>query len=298
MTGVIHRTDRTIVRMHGRDPLKMIQGLATNDIAGASENEAVYTVFLTPKGKMVGDARVVRRPGGDIWIECDRHAADNIIANLRKFVPPLFARFDVPDTHSVLGMYGGGARAIAEQLTPDVVLHNAFRADALDLLVPTPSVDAKIATALTAGAAGIDFAAVEVMRIEAGEPRWGAELTEDVIPLEAGLRERAISESKGCYTGQEVIIRILHRGHVNRHLRGVLLGTNELPARGAELMRVEDKKVVGAITSSCMSPLLGQAIGLAYVRREVVPPAQLRLGDRDVSVVELPFANVPHGVES
>jgi folate-binding protein YgfZ len=298
VTGVIHRTDRTIIRMFGRDPLKMIQGLATNDIAGAAENQGVYTAFLTPKGKMVGDARVVRRRGGDIWIECDGSAADNIVTNLRKFVAPLYARFDAPDTHSVIGVYGNDARAIADQLEPDVILENAFRADAFDLLVPAPAVDAKIATALGAGANGIDFGTLEVMRIEAGEPKWGAELTEDVIPLEAGLRERAISESKGCYTGQEVIIRILHRGHVNRHLRGVLLGTNEPAQRGAELLRASDQKVVGTITSSCYSPAFAQAIALAYVRREVVPPATLHLDTREVTVVELPFANVPHSVQS
>src|SRR6185503_15261813 len=105
MTGVIARTDRTLLRMYGRDPLKMIQGLATNDIAGASEDISVYTVFLTPKGKLIGDARVVRRPGGDIWIEADRAAAANIEANLKKFVPPLFARFEVMDTWAVVGVY-------------------------------------------------------------------------------------------------------------------------------------------------------------------------------------------------
>ena len=297
MTGVIHRTDRTIIRMYGRDPLKMIQGLATNDIARAHENEGVYTAFLTPKGKMVGDARVIRRPGGDIWIESDRGAADNIVANLRKFVPPLYARFDAPDTHAVIGVYGPAARAIAEQLAPDVVLENVFRTDALDLVVAAAAVDAKIAGALSAGAEGIDFATLDVIRIEAGEPKWGAELTEDVIPLEAGLRERAISEGKGCYTGQEVIIRILHRGHVNRHLRGVLLGSSEPAESGAELRRAEDRKTVGTITSSCFSPTYGQAIALAYVRREVAPPAQLQLDDREVTVVELPFANVANGVQ-
>jgi folate-binding protein YgfZ len=296
--GVIHRTDRTLIRMYGRDPLKMIQGLATNDMDGAAENEGVYTTFLTAKGKMVGDARVVRRPDGDIWIDCDRTAAENIVTHLKKFVPPLFARFDKPETHTVIGVYGAGSRHIVELMAPDAILHNPFRADALDVLVPLPAVDAQIARALSEGAVGIDFAMLEVIRIEAGEPKWGAELTEDVIPLEAGLRATAISETKGCYTGQEVIIRILHRGHVNRLLRGVLTGSHQLPQPGTELTRPDDRKIVGKITSACISPALGQAIALAYVRREIAPPAQLQIGADEVTVVDLPFATVPDGVET
>lgn len=242
----------------------MIQGLATNDIAGASEDASVYTAFLTPKGKMVGDARVVRRATGDILIEADVAAADNIAANFKKFVPPLFAKFEFTDLKVVRGE--------EEDVNAIAVLSNPFQPAVRDFIVE--KTDARPAD-------------LEVARIEAGEPKWGAELTEDVIPLEAGLRQVAISESKGCYTGQEVIIRILHRGHVNRHLRGVLVGSSEVPAEGAELTRAG--KAVGRITSAVYSPRLEQAIALAYVRREVEPPETLQLAGRDVRVIELPF---------
>lgn len=259
--------------MFGRDPLKMIQGLATNDVAGAPENTSVYTAFLTPKGKMIGDARVLRRADGDIWIEADAAAADNIASNLKKFVPPLFAKFEFTALRVVRGDPGD-----VEHLA---ILRNPFQAEVRDLVVT-----AEIAE-------NAEVRDLEIARIEAGEPKWGAELTEDVIPLEAGLRHVAISETKGCYTGQEVIIRILHRGHVNRHLRGIMTGMAEVPAVGAELRN--EGKPVGRITSAVFSPRFGQAIALAYVRREVAPPASVELDGRAVTVVELPFVSAHEG---
>jgi tRNA-modifying protein YgfZ len=262
----MHRSDRVVIRMFGRDPLKMIQGLASNDIAGAPVDTSVYTTFLTPKGKLIGDARVIRRADGDIWIEADGAAAENIAANLKKTVPPLFAKFE----RTNLKVLRGDPDAIPHL----AVLSNPFR----------PHVREVITAEEIAGSEAVED---EAGRIEAGEPKWGAELTEDVIPLEAGLRDVAISQSKGCYTGQEVIIRILHRGHVNRHLRGVLTGSREIPQVAAELTR--DGKVMGRITSAAYSERLGQAIALAYVRREVEPGSVVQLNDRSVTVVEVPF---------
>jgi tRNA-modifying protein YgfZ len=284
MTGVIARNERVLIRMYGRDPVKMIQGLATNDIAAAQPNQSVYTVFLTPKGKTLADARVLKRPNGDVWIEADRAAADNLAAHLKKTVPPLFARFEFMDC-GVIEINGDNARTVADSLAHEAELHNPFRKDALSLVVAAGDVDTAISAAESAGAARLDAADLERMRIEAGEPKWGAELTEEVIPLEAGLREVAISEHKGCYTGQEVIIRILHRGHVNRHLRRVLVPGTDVPAAGTQLHR--DSKAVGAITSAAFLPAADQVIALAYVRREVEPPAVLKMGELDVQVIEL-----------
>jgi glycine cleavage system aminomethyltransferase T len=102
-----------------------------------------------------------------------------------------------------------------------------------------------------------------------------------------------ISEGKGCYTGQEIIIRILHRGHVNWLLRGMLLGDAPVAAQGTPLLQPGDHKQVGRITSSVISPRFEQTIALGYVRRELTLPAQLHLGDAEgamITVVELPFA--------
>ncbi len=279
--ALIERTDRAVLRVFGRDPVRMIQGLVTNDVANAAPDTPVYVAFLTPKGKMIADARVIRRPDNEVWIEADVHATDNIEAHLKKSVPPLFARAErLPDVR-VVGVYGPNASAV--NITSELQLATSYAG--------VPGVDHVIRGETTLpDVPRLSFDELEVLRIEAGSPKWGAELTEDVIPLEAGLRSVAISENKGCYTGQEVIIRILHRGHVNRHLRGLLLGHAPVPMAGTEITRASDGKVVGRVTSACSSALLQQTIALAYVRREVNPGEQLLVGDATAQVVELPFA--------
>ena len=281
--ALIERTDRAVSRLYGRDPVRMIQGLVTNDVANAPADSPVYAAFLTPKGKMIADARVIRRANNEVWIEADVAALENIEQHLRKSVPPLFAKAERLADVRIVGVYGP---------------HSSDVRIASELQLPTSYT----------GESGVDFiirgettlpdlprltlAELEVLRIEAGTPKWGAELTEEVIPLEAGLRRSAISETKGCYTGQEVIIRILHRGHVNRHLRGLLLSADFVDTGGGEISR--DGKIVGRVTSVCQSPLLQRAIALAYVRREVNPGETVLAKQSPATVVELPFFESDH----
>jgi folate-binding protein YgfZ len=116
------------------------------------------------------------------------------------------------------------------------------------------------------------------LRVEAGRPAYGAELDDSTIPVEAGIQNRVVDYEKGCFTGQEVLIRIRDRGHVNRLLRGLRMGQIDPPAPGTPLFREGEERPLGAVTSAVRSPLFGESIGLGYVRREVEPPAQLRLG--------------------
>jgi tRNA-modifying protein YgfZ len=314
-TAIVDRCDRRFIRVHGRDPVRMIQGLVSNDVAGAAAGRATYAAVLTPKGRMVADVRVVKR-GAELLLETDAAAADPLAEHLRKFVPPLFARFeDAGEARAALGLHGPGAHALlaavaagpVPDVAPEDVVGDVFIEDipvlvvttsqldvpGYDVICPAEAVDAVWSRLVAAGATPMGHATLDVLRIEAGRPRWGAELDGAVIPLEAGLRERAISETKGCYTGQEVIIRILHRGHVNRLLRGLLLGDGAAPGAGAVLVREADGREVGRVTSVAWSPRHGQEIGLAYVRREVEPPATLRLASVEgppVQVVALPFS--------
>lgn len=313
--GLVDRWDRVPVRVYGRDPVKMVQGLITNDLAGAPEGVGIYAALLTPKGKMIADLRALRRANGEVLLDLDAGARGAALEHLKKFVPPLFARFeDLGDKVGVLGVYGPEARGIVArvlgvELPPDLpeegfvegsfegegvlALHTEYTGeDGYDLFAPVALLPALWTALAEGGARPVGHATLEVLRIEAGRARWGAELDETVIPLEAELKERAISQTKGCYTGQEVIVRILHRGHVNRHLRGLLLGDMPAPAAGTPLHRPGEAKVVGTVTSACTSPLYDQTIALAYVRREVEPPATLRLGSpegEEVRVYELPI---------
>lgn len=306
------RSDRSIVRVHGRDPVKMIQGLISNDIVNAPADRAVYAAVLTPKGKMVADVRVLRH-GPDLLLETDAAAAEGLMQHLRKFVPPLFAKFENADAAwGELGVYGPTARAVVAEVLgialPDesaqddvhagavgdagliAIATSYFGVPGFDVLVPAPALETVWRALVSAGARPVGHATLDVLRIEAGSPRWGAELTDTTIPLEAGLRERAISETKGCYTGQEVIIRILHRGHVNRVLRHILMGDATAPVPEAPLVRAEDGRNVGRITSAAWSPRFGQTIALGYVRREVEPGAKLHLESADGPVVTVEVA--------
>ena len=330
---VAERNDRRFVRVHGRDPVKMVQGLISNDIANALPDRVVYATVLTPKGRMVADLRVARL-GPDLLIETAASAADGLAGHLRKFVPPLFAKFeDASGTWSQLGVYGPDAADVvkvvfgvdATVLAEDEMLAAAVPSEAAApqgageaigdasadrvLIVGTSYFDvpgydmwvsARYAAGLwealkAAGARPVGHATLDVLRVEAGSPQWGAELTETTIPLEAGLRERAISETKGCYTGQEVIIRILHRGHVNWHLRQLRLGDVAAPAPDTPLFNAETGKQIGRVTSLAWSPRDGQTIALGYVRREVEPGTDVvRLGSVDgsaVAVVATPAGN-------
>jgi tRNA-modifying protein YgfZ len=307
--ALVERHDRVFLRAWGRDPVRMVQGLVSNDVALATLQQAVYATVLTPKGRMIADVRILRR-GEELLLDVHRDAAEALMAHLKKFVPPLFARFEPADLamHTVLGpdaarvLKDGFAMNIENAAPPEsvwaanvdeqhVVAVATSHADVTGFDIITGSgAGATVWQRLTAaGARPAGDATLEVLRIEAGTPQWGAELNDTVIPLEAGLRRRAISETKGCYTGQEVIIRILHRGHVNWLLRGVLLGDAPTPARGAELHNAEGKKL-GRVTSAAWSPRSGQTIALAYVRREVEPGSELLLNGGTAQIVELPFA--------
>lgn len=313
---LVVRRDRAVLRVWGRDPVRMIDGLATADIGAVTADRSAYTAFLTPKGRMVADARVLLRPASgqppELLLTTDPDALPALVEHLRKFIPPLFARFeDVTAEHAVVGVFGDGASssatagigaAAAPEATGGVeafVLSPAAEegavvvvsadplalavrvaetgGDGWELLVGVERADAVVAAAERAGARRGTEADLEPLRIAAGRPRWGAELTPDVIPLEAGL-ERAISQTKGCYTGQEVIIRILHRGHVNRHLRALTF-EGGAPAPGTELFEPGVEKPRGVVTSATEAQT--PAIGLGYVRREVAPPAELRVGAPD-----------------
>jgi tRNA-modifying protein YgfZ len=313
---------RGIILVHGRDPTRMIQGMATADMAAVTADQGAYTAFLTAKGRMVADARVFlhdepglpgARPGPhEFLLDVAPDALEPLMAHIARFVPPLFARAeDVTGVWAVIGVYGPGASEvlatasvatstpaarIVEPAPEEAVVElpafdDAFAVrtritgdDGWDVFAPEPRRDAVVKALLGAGARPGDPASLDALRVAAGRPRWGRELTEEVIPLEAGLLDRAISQTKGCYTGQEVIVRILHRGHVNRHLRRLVF-EDEAPDVGTELFEPGSDRPRGVVTSAVQNDV--GALGLGYVRREIEPPAELRVGGPDGPAVNV-----------
>jgi folate-binding protein YgfZ len=323
--GVADRGDRARIRLWGRDPAKMLHGLITNDLLNAPPGRAVYAAMLSPKGRTLADLRAFRRNregAPEVLADLSREALAGTREHLKKFVPPMFARWeDASDAIACVGIYGPLARAVlgrtlgseVSALEEDALADAEFGGGAVavlgtrelgvegyDVFVAADQQAALWAALLEAGAEDgvrpVGFGALETLRVEAGRPRYGAELTEEVIATEAfestGLMPRAISFSKGCYTGQEVIVRIAHRGHVNRLLRGLLLGDSPSPAAGTPLFNPETGREAGRITSVAVSPLMGQTIALGFVRREIAPGAVVRVGSADgaeATVSELPF---------
>jgi folate-binding protein YgfZ len=327
--GVADRADLAHVRLWGRDPVKMVQGLITNDLAGAPEGRSVYAAVLTAKGRTVAEVRALRGGGPDgaeVVLDLPREALANLTEHLRHFVPPLFARWaDESDRLGVVGVYGPDARRLVGRVLGEAIppleedeIREYRRGDepvrvlatrsiggeeGFDLLAAAGALpalrDALLAEGEDLGVRPVGFAALETLRIEAGRPRFGHELTGETIPIEAfeplGMIPRAISFTKGCYTGQEVIVRIAHRGHVNRWLRGLRLGGAPLPQAGTPLHHPETGKAVGFTASAARSPLLGESIALAYVRRELEPGTLVRLArpdGGDAEIVALPFVRV------
>lgn len=324
--GICERSDQARLRMWGKDPVRMLHGLITNDLAGAPPGHAVYAAMLTPKGRMIAELRAfaLARPGGmEVLIDLPREALAGTVAHLRKFVPPMFARWEeVTDRIGLIGVYGpqagsllarvasAGIRAMSEDEfveleiagAPVVAISTRYAGgeEGYDLSVDVaalPSVwEGLLKRGADLGVRPVGQAVLETLRIEAGRPRYGQELTEETIPTEAfesaGLMARAISFTKGCYTGQEVIVRIAHRGHVNRQLRGLRLGAAPLPSTRTPLFQTEASKEVGWTTSATVSPLLRETIAMGYLRREFVPGDRLRLGAPDgpeVQITGLPF---------
>lgn len=324
--GIADRSDRGRVRMWGKDPARMIHGLVTNDVLKAEPGHAVYAAMLTPKGRMIADLRIVRREvegAPEILVSLSAEALAGTREHLKKFVPPMFARWeDATDAVHEIGVYGPRARALLSAvlgteipaLEEDAYAEAEFRGgrvvvvgtreaggeEGFDVLVPAGEAEALWAALAEqggpVGARPVGFGALETLRVEAGRPRYGSDLTEETIPTEAyestGMMDRAISFSKGCYTGQEVIVRIAHRGHVNRHLRGLRLGDAPAPAPRTPLFHPDTGKEVGWTTSAAFSPLLGETLAMGYVRRERAPGDAVRVGAADgaeARVAALPF---------
>jgi folate-binding protein YgfZ len=321
--GVAVRSDLVLLRMWGRDPVKMLNGLITNDLTRVEPGQGVYAAMLTPKGRTIAELRAFTRQrpdGAELLIALPAEAAAGTAEHLKKYVPPLFARWeDIGERMGALGVYGPHAAAQVQRVLggappgpgedrfteaefDGATVIAAYTLDAgleqgYDLFAPSEILPA-LRGALLAGEGThpVGWGALETLRVEAGRPRYGAELSEETIPTEAfeatGLLPRAISFTKGCYTGQEVIIRIAHRGHVNRHLRGLLLGDRPTPSLRTPLFHPDTGREVGWTATAAVSPLLGQTVALAFVRREVEPGASVRLGSADgggVTVVGLPF---------
>lgn len=304
--GLFELPQRGVVRVSGGDALRWLNGMITADVAAldpaAPDTSAAhgYALLLTPIGRIVADLEVVARRDG-FWLDVERAALGSVLARLAKYViADDVALEDASAALARFGVEGPGAPALFERAAPGLASVGAVVADfgwsgeaARQVFVPAARAGEALDVLRAAGGPDLvegDAEVLEVLRVEAGVPRTGFELGEDVLPPEARL-ERAISTQKGCYTGQEVIARIASRGQVKHLLVGLRLGAGELPGRAAPIE--VDGRRSGEVTSAVRSALAG-AIALGFVGRgDAVPGTRVQVGGAEAEVDALPF--VPPG---
>jgi folate-binding protein YgfZ len=253
---------------------------------------------------MLGDVRIlaIGGPEPELALDTERATLQALFDMIRRFKIGYELELHKRTVQrGLVSLVGPAARSIARaeaaELAEAEYAHAPGRIAGRDVLLVATDVgvdvfcdaedtDAVLTALLDAGAIAVSEAAAEILRVERGRPRYGAELDDGTIPQEAGLNARAVSFTKGCYVGQETVARLFYRGKPNRHLRGLRL--SEPAPSGAELRLGE--RVVGRLASSLVSPTYGP-IALALVRREAAVGDTVAVeGGASAEVVELPFA--------
>jgi folate-binding protein YgfZ len=284
--AVADRSARGFVRVHGRDAGRLLQGIVTSDVDALEVGDAQPSLLLTQKARIVADLAILRIGEDAFVVACEALAHDAVSQTLRRY--RLASKASIEDARgqmaaiALLGASPDGRMATrAAAIWPDG--HDLWRlpfALGVELAGPAEAVTEAWARMRDGGATAVGADALELLRIDAGVPRLGAELDETVFPAEAGVVERAVSFTKGCYLGQETVARMHYRGHPNRRLcRLAFHGVP--PAPGAPLR--EGQREIGRVTSAATLPD-GRAVGLGYVRRGVADDAELDAGAPEAPV--------------
>ncbi|HEX4753934.1 MAG TPA: folate-binding protein [Solirubrobacterales bacterium] len=290
--------ERGAIDALGPDGAEYLQGQLTNDIESLAVGEGQYAALLDRKGHMQADLRVLRVGDEAILLDTEPATKDGALRHLTMYSIGRDVQVgDASAERAFVSLIGPRAAEIAG--TPplpefaneptkvagvDVVAVGTR--DGIDLLLPAAERERVLGALLDAGAVEVSPEAVEIRRVEAGIPRFGAEMDAATMPAEAAIVDDAVSFTKGCYIGQETVARLHYKGKPNRHLRGLRLSGAAAPGAALRL----GEKEVGTLGGSVVSPALGP-IGLAIVRREAEPGTQLAVGEDGVTaeVVALPF---------
>ena len=296
--GFVERR-RAMLKVAGTDAGEYLQGQLTNEIEALEPNQGCYAALLDRKGHLQADMRVLRLEDGELWLDLEPEPAPAVLRHLRTYsVGREVELDDVSDDWRITSAIGPRAAEVAgaEGLGPEHAQRFrdwdgtevlAVATDVgIDLIVRAAQAGRVRELLLAAGAAEASEEAAEIIRVEAGRPRFGRELSEELMPAEAGIVERAVDFEKGCYIGQEPVARLHYRGKPNRRLRGLSLSA---PVGSGAALRLGEREV-GTVGTSCLSPALGP-IALAVVRREASEGDSLAVGDDGTTaeVVELPF---------
>ena len=287
---------RTKLRITGNDRLRFLNGQLTNDVRKATETAAIEACVLNAKGKINAHIFVSAAPDC-FFIDAAPELRETLVTRLERYV--IADDVQIEDVTDQLSIFHLLSRTAPNLGARRIVSANRFGEPGWDIWTERTLYDA-VLQQLSPTYGLLDHAAAEIARIEHGIPRWGRELTDEIIPIEANLEERAIDYEKGCYIGQEVISRIKMSGQTNKRLRG-LISLGDIPLQpGMKLAATSAKgKEAGWITSATRSEKIGKEIALGYVKRGFNDPgARLDALMSDsgtataiaIEVVPLPFS--------
>jgi glycine cleavage system T protein len=316
--GVFDLSHHGKLRLTGKEHLKFLQGMLTNDVLKLEQGKGIYACLLTAKGKMVTDMKVYRN-SDSVLVELEAGLNEKIKELLLRFRLSFKASIeDLTESVALISIQGPKSKKLLELILSEqipelkeyefikrnldgteVLIARVNRTGETGFDIFTPSDTAPRVWNLLLDTKKPDLKprpvgkqALEMLRIEAGIPVYGIDMDENTIPIEAGLWH-ALSFDKGCYIGQEVIARIRWRGHVNRHLVGFEIEAQNIPKRGDRV--IIDEREVGYITSATFSPFLQKPVAIGYIRREFREAGTRTLIKLDsgelipASVTSLPF---------
>jgi folate-binding protein YgfZ len=298
--GFLERPERAILVVRGSEAAEYLQGQLTNDVEALAAGDGCYAALLDRKGHMQGDLIVARREPDEFVLGVEAVARDAISRHLDMYRIGRDAELeDLSDDHVTISVIGPATQALLglaplgdehanrQERIGDASCLAVATDEGVDLLLGASAREAALAALEAAGIEPVSEQAAEIVRVEAGRPRFGREMTTATIPQEAGINERAVSFTKGCYIGQETVARLHYKGKPNRRLRGLRLSG---PAASGDPISLGDKQL-GTVGTAVLSPAHGP-VALAIVRREAEPGATVAVGDGDgaeAEVVELPF---------
>ena len=311
--GLIDLSSRGRLLVSGSEAVMFLNGLITNDMKTLAVNTWMPAAFANVQGRLLAVVRVINREDGFlIDTECVTH--DTVLKTLQRFtLAGDFRVTDVTDETVSLSIQGTSAESImrtvfGNQTTVErrkvmnaklangqvvtIIRATHTAEDGFDLFVDVNDAQPLRESLIKAGAQNVGLETSETLRIEAGIPRYGIDMDETTVVTEANLDE-AVSFTKGCYLGQEIIVRIKHRGHVAKKLIGVILGVNAELRRDAKVLSTDDKEI-GRVTSSTFSPRLDRTVALGYLKYDYLAPGtqvKVSAGDGTIraEVADLPF---------
>ena len=262
--GLLDRSDRFNLTVRGSEAAEFLQGQVTNDVEGLGTGQGCYAALLNRKGHLQADMRILRAGETEFWIDTEGTAGPRVLKHLSMYKVGRDAEVEAADRR-IISLIGPGAIEVTGLAPGDEYESSAATIAGveglavatdlgIDLIVPEAGADPVLAELEAKKAVPVSPAAVEILRVERGRPRFGQDMTEAAMPAEAGIVEQAVNFTKGCYIGQEPVARLHYRGKPNRHLRGLRF---EGPVEAGATVTLGDREL-GAVGTAVLSPATGQ----------------------------------------